>query len=103
MQREIKGRVVCERLQGRETGRVNWELQVTWNQATPTFHIDQPEFPMGIFCPFPAVSFPGGFQLTFFNLFLFVIFLCLKILPCLWLGMLTKLSEPSVPQSFPAR
>lgn len=50
---------------GRETGRVNWELQVTWDEVTQTFHTDQPEFPMGILCPFSAVLFPGGFYLTF--------------------------------------
>lgn len=44
-----------------ERGKVNWELQVTWNQVTQAFHIDQPEFPVGILCPFPDVSFPGGF------------------------------------------
>lgn len=43
---------------GREIGRLNWELQ---NQVTQAFCIHQPEFPMGILCPFPTVSFPGGF------------------------------------------
>lgn len=65
MEREIKGREVRERLLRKDRGSltegVNWDLQATWDQVTQACRINQPEFPMCIRCPFPAVLFPGGF------------------------------------------
>lgn len=58
VQREIIGRVVRERLLRKRDGKT--KLGAAESGHT-TFCIDQPEFPRGILCPFPAVSFPGGF------------------------------------------
>lgn len=65
------------------TERANWELKATWDQVTQAFHINKPQFPLGILHPFPAITFPVGSYLSFLNLFLILsaVILCWKILP----------------------